>query len=121
MANPSAASADVISQLLSAKASLKASPAAKALVEGLNHLTERLCQKAQVPSTDIYLMTVVGNTVMLHLAGSERTEHRQRPLSQSSLNSWNWRPGAGHRYQPLGEWYFPSVSGMWGRTLSRTC
>lgn len=37
-----------------------------ALVEGMNSLIAKLCQEAGAAPEDIYLMTIVGNTVMLH-------------------------------------------------------
>ena len=89
-------------------------------MEGLNHLTERLCQKAQVPSTDIYLMTVVGNTVMLHtLLGVSALSIANAPFvpvfsEQLELEAKE----LGIDINPLGEVVLlPSVSGYVGADI----
>jgi uncharacterized 2Fe-2S/4Fe-4S cluster protein (DUF4445 family) len=122
MANPQRSfGADVISRIAFSQSVPEGVPQLqKALVEGLNHLTERLCQKAQVPSTDIYLMTVVGNTVMLHtLLGVSALSIANAPFvpvfsEQLELEAKE----LGIDINPLGEVVLlPSVSGYVGADI----
>jgi uncharacterized 2Fe-2S/4Fe-4S cluster protein (DUF4445 family) len=85
---------DVISRIAYAKSSEKLAELRKVIIECINELAGKLCEKAGIETSDIYEACIVGNTTMNHiLLGLPVTQLGQAPYKAYSLDAHDVTPG----------------------------
>jgi uncharacterized 2Fe-2S/4Fe-4S cluster protein (DUF4445 family) len=85
---------DVVSRIAYAQSGKEFDELRKAVIDCINDLTAKLCQKAAIDKNDIYEMCLVGNTTMNHIfLGLPITQLGQAPYHAHSLDAHDVSPG----------------------------
>ena len=98
---------DVVSRIAYAQTGKEFAELQRAIIDCINDLTAKLCEKAAIENNDIFEMCVAGNTTMNHIfLGLPITQLGQAPYEAYSLDAHEVAPGElGLRINPAGNIY----------------
>jgi len=98
---------DVISRIAYAQTDKEFTELQRAIIDCLNDLTAKLCEKAAIENNDIFEMCVAGNTTMSHIfLGLPIAQLGQAPYEAYSLDAHEVTPGElGLQINPAGNIY----------------
>jgi len=98
---------DVVSRIAYAQSGKEFAELHDTIIDCINDLTAKLCQKAAIETDDIFEMCVAGNTTMNHIfLGLPITQLGQAPYEAYSLDAHNVSPGElGVQINPAGNIY----------------